>query len=69
MQIAPNSVGKRITPSVVGFQNGEKLVGDAAVYMKNNNAENTIYDTKRMIGKHFNDPEIQADMINWPFKV
>ena len=68
VDIIPNSDGGRTTPSVVGFTNTERLIGEAAkIYIKN--YKNTVYDSKRMIGRKYNDPEIQRDMKIWPFEV
>ena len=68
VDIIPNSDGGRTTPSVVSFTNTERLIGEAA---KNciKNYKNTVYDSKRMIGRKYNDPEIQRDMKIWPFEV
>ena len=68
VEIIPNSDGGRTTPSVVSFTNTERLIGEAA---KNciKNYKNTVYDAKRMIGRKYNDPEIQRDMKIWPFEV
>ena len=68
VEIIPNSDGGRTTPSVVSFTNTERLIGEAAkIYIKN--YKNTVYDSKRMIGRKYNDPEIQRDMKIWPFEV
>ena len=67
-EVIPNDMGDRTTPSVVCFTKSERLIGESA---KANikNVQNTVYDAKRMIGRRFNDPEIQKDMQVWPFKV
>ena len=67
-EVIPNDMGDRTTPSVVCFTKSERLIGEGA---KTNikNFKNTVYDAKRMIGRRFNDPEIQKDMKVWPFKV
>ena len=49
--------------------NTERLIGDAAKSQAAMNPANTIFDAKRLIGRKFNDPTIQADMKHWPFKV
>ena len=68
IEIIPNEIGERTTPSVVCFSENERLIGKPA---KNNNKnyKNKIYDAKRLIGRNFNDKEIQEDMKYWPFKV
>jgi heat shock protein 5 len=69
VQIIANDQGNRITPSVVGFTETERLVGDAAKNQATLNPENTVYDSKRLIGRQFNDKTVQADMKHWPFKI
>jgi L1 cell adhesion molecule like protein len=67
-EIIPNEMGERTTPSVVCFAKDDRLIGEAA---KSNIKffKNTVYDAKRLIGRRFNDPEVQKDMKHWPFKV
>ena len=67
--VIPNESGNRITPSVVSFTKKDRLVGEAAKNLSSKNAENTIYDAKRLIGRSFNDKEVQEDIKRWPFKV
>jgi len=69
VEIIPNEQGNRITPSVVAFADDERLIGDAAKNQAPMNPTRTVYDAKRMIGRTFNDPILQADTKNWPFKV
>ena len=69
VEIISNDQGNRTTPSYVAFSETEHLVGDAAKYQVAMNPENTVFDAKRLIGRSFNDPTIQADMKHWPFKV
>jgi len=56
-------------PSYVSFTETERLVGTAAKNQAPRNAENTVYDAKRLIGRKFEDPVVQADMKLWPFTV
>jgi len=70
VEILPNEVGNRITPSYVSFTpEGERLVGDAAKNFAPNSPENTIFDVKRLIGRKFDDPEVQKDMKMLPYKI
>ena len=69
VEVIPNESGNRITPSVVSFTNKERLIGDAAKNQIVKNYKNTVYDAKRLIGRLYNDKEVQEDMKLWPFKV
>ena len=69
VDILANDMGNRTTPSYVAFTDEERLVGDAAKNQCSMNPLNTIFDSKRMIGRNFSDPFIQKDMKYWPFKV
>ncbi|KAH7667831.1 Heat shock protein 70 family protein [Dioscorea alata] len=69
VEIITNDQGKRITPSYVAFTDTNRLVGDAAKNQVVGNPENTIFDAKRLIGRRYNDPSVQANMKLWPFKV
>ncbi|KAI8201313.1 Heat shock 70 kDa protein [Colletotrichum sp. SAR 10_76] len=61
--------GNRTTPSYVAFNDTERLIGDAAKNQVAMNPHNTVFDAKRLIGRKFNDSEVQADMKHFPFKV
>ncbi|ERM93899.1 hypothetical protein AMTRI_Chr12g272290 [Amborella trichopoda] len=69
VEIIPNDQGNRTTPSYVAFTDTERLIGDAAKNQVALNPENTVFDVKRLIGRRFSDPSVQADMKLWPFKV
>merc|ERR1712165_111344 len=57
------------TPSYVSFSDTERLVGTAAKNQAARNAENTVFDAKRLIGRKFDDPTVQSDIKLWPFKI
>lgn len=69
VEIIPNELGSRITPSVVSFTEEERLVGEAAKNEGPINPERTIYDVKRLIGRKFEDKEVQHDAKYLPFKI
>lgn len=69
VEIIANKQGERTTPSVVSFTDTEKLVGDAAKNYANRDPKNCVFDAKRLIGRKFSDPVVQADMKHWPFTV
>jgi len=69
VEIIPNEMGNRTTPSYVSFDGSERLIGEAAYNQAAVNPTNTVFDAKRMIGRKFADEEIQRDIQLWPFKV
>ncbi|EME44135.1 hypothetical protein DOTSEDRAFT_129757 [Dothistroma septosporum NZE10] len=69
-RIIENSEGARTTPSVVGFtKEGERLVGISAKRQAVVNPENTLFATKRLIGRKFKDAEVQRDIQQVPYKI
>ena len=68
-EIIANDQGNRTTPSYVGFTDSERIIGDGAKNQASMNPENTVFDAKRLIGRKFDDPTLQADIKNFPFKV
>nr|XP_018911555.1 PREDICTED: heat shock protein 68-like [Bemisia tabaci] len=69
VEIIANDQGNRTTPSYVAFTDTERLIGDAAKNQVAMNPRNTVFDAKRLIGRKFDDPKIQADMKHWPFTI
>src|SRR6201996_6399991 len=62
-EIIANSEGNRTTPSVLAINKiGERLVGQVARRQQVTNPKNTIYEVKRLIGRNFNDKEVQRDI-------
>ncbi|PWW79987.1 hsp7-like protein [Tuber magnatum] len=69
-RVIENAEGVRTTPSTVAFtMDGERLVGIAAKRQAVVNPENTLFATKRLIGRKFTDPEVQKDISQVPFKI
>jgi molecular chaperone DnaK len=68
--VITNSEGSRITPSVVAFaENGERLVGQIARRQAVTNPENTVFAIKRLIGRKYDDPEVQKAAKILPYKI
>jgi len=70
VEIIANDQGNRITPSYVSWTpEGERLIGDAAKNQAAINPENTVFDVKRLIGRNYNDPTVQADKKLMPYTI
>lgn len=69
VEIIPNELGNRITPSIVAFTDDEKLVGEAAKNQGAINPTRTIYSIKRLIGRKYNDKEVQLDKKLLPYEI
>lgn len=65
-RVIENAEGARTTPSVVAFtKHGERLVGLPAKRQAVVNPQNTVFAFKRLIGRKFNDKEVQEDVKHW----
>ncbi|CAN1824527.1 Heat shock 70 kDa protein BIP2 [Linum perenne] len=71
IEIIANVQGNRTTPSFVAFSapDSERLIGEAARNQAALNPTRTIFDVKRLIGKKFDDPEVQRDLKYFPYTV
>lgn len=69
VEIIPNELGSRITPSVVAFTDEERLVGEAAKNQATVNPERTVYDVKRLIGRKYSDSTVQSDKKYLPYNI
>ena len=70
VKVIENSEGARTTPSIVAYMdNGEILVGAPAKRQAVTNPKNTLFAVKRLIGRRFDDAEVQKDLGLMPFKI
>jgi heat shock protein 5 len=69
VEIIPNELGSRITPSVVAFTDEERLVGESAKNQASMNPTRTIYDVKRLIGRNYSDEDLQNDRKFLPYTI
>lgn len=69
MEIIPNEEGNPFTPTYVSFTDTEWLIGDAAMRKAARDPNNTVFNVKRLLGRAFSDPEIQADISHVPFEI
>lgn len=69
-RVLENAEGARTTPSMIAFtKDGERLVGQPAKRQAVTNPDNTLYGIKRLIGRRFNDPQVQKMKSHSPFKI
>ncbi|MCX6780182.1 MAG: Hsp70 family protein, partial [Candidatus Magasanikbacteria bacterium] len=69
-KVLENKEGARTTPSIVAIsKSGERLVGQLAKRQAVTNPENTLYSIKRLIGRNWNDEEVQRDLKLMPYKI
>ncbi len=70
VRVLENSEGRRTTPSIVAYaDDGEILVGDAAKRQAVTNPDKTLFAIKRLIGRRYEDGEVQRDISIMPFKI
>ena len=70
VRVIENSEGARTTPSIVAYQeDGEILVGASAKRQAVTNPKNTLYAIKRLIGRRFEEKEVQKDIKLMPYKI
>lgn len=69
VEIIASDTGNRTVPSMVTFTDTERLIGDAAKSAAATYPRSTVFDAKRMIGREFRDPLLQADMKHFPYDV
>lgn len=69
-RVIENAEGTRTTPSIIAYtDDGETLVGQPAKRQAVTNPQNTLYAIKRLIGRRFEDEEVQRDVNIMPFKI
>ena len=68
-KIIENAEGSRTTPSIVAYANNETLAGQSAKRQAVTNSENTLFAIKRLIGRKFDDKEVQKDIKLAPYKI
>ncbi len=68
-KVIPNAEGNNTTPSIVALSGEERMVGISAKNQAVLNPENTFYSVKRLIGRKFDDAEVQRDIKILPFEI
>ena len=69
VEIIANDQGNRTTPTMVAFNETERLIGDAARNQATSNSKNTVYDAKRLIGRKFTDQVVKHELTNLAYNV
>jgi heat shock protein 1/8 len=71
VEIIPNELGNRTTPSWVAFDSktGDRVIGEPAKQQATRNPKNTFHDIKRLMGRSYMDPSVQSDLAQWSFTV
>ena len=68
-RVVENSEGARTTPSIVGFTDSERLIGQSAKRQAVTNPTNTVFAVKRLIGRGFSDKDLSKEKKNMPFEI
>jgi molecular chaperone DnaK len=68
-RVIENAEGARTTPSIVGFTDDERLVGQSAKRQAVTNPENTVFAVKRLIGRRADSPEVEKDKKHVPYTI
>ncbi|KAF8546173.1 heat shock protein 70 [Imleria badia] len=69
VEIITNDHGNRMTPSYISFSETKCLIGDVAKNQAAMNPCNTVFDAKHLIGRKYDNTEVQSDIKHFPFKV
>ena len=69
IEIIANDQGNRTTPSMIAFNETERLTGDSARNQASSNSKNTVYDAKRLIGRKFSDQVVKDEITNLSYTV
>lgn len=69
IDVLMNKESKRESPSVIAFNTKQRLLGTAAVGSLSTSPKNTVFQIKRLLGKKFNNPDVQRDISMFPFRV
>ena len=70
IEIIPNELGDSTTPSIVTFEGDKIYAGEETLRIQTKKANNTIYGVKRLIGRYYEDKEVQNDISKyWTFNV
>ncbi len=69
VNVLPNSIGEKTTPSWVAFTQAGRVVGQPAKQQASMNAANTVYDIKRIIGRSLEDPVTREELRRFPFLI
>jgi len=69
IDIILNENSNRLNPSMVSFNGAQRFMGEGAASIALSNYQNTVYNMKRLIGRKWDDPELQEEIPKLPFKV